>query len=374
MKKKILAVLTLALAALVCAGPLTAADETVSPAKIRKDNAALIAKLLPPELPRTLNLAPEDALAVGFVNAEAITHGKLFPEIMKTIGMDWETLLAAAGGKKEDTDACSFFFVKLKTATAEAASPLPAMELSGAVVYKMGNVVREQFEKSADEVRNSMAGVKEGAGSDVKVEKLKVGDKDAFLVSMPSQNMTVLSIAVGKNVVQFRAFFNCQPVKELLPARGEITPLAKSLDLNSAFAAAVDGVQLRTLLGELQEDPSLNTIRFAAVSVTEEQKGLRLVLRIAASDADGVQLIQTQIQEALAGLKEDPTMGPIASKTEVKVVRTSVYVRSFIPSEFILQNLQLYGEMQKAGAEPEAKPAPAKKPAKAKSAKKPATK
>lgn len=362
MKKRILTGLTLLLTVFLTFGLLSAADKPASSVKRKGKKAAMIAKLLPPELHRSLNLVPEDAIAVGFVNAEAITKGKLFPEMMKSAGMDWDTLLAATGGKKEDTDACALFYVKLTPAAANdaAASPMPAMEIGGSIVYKLASTVREQFEKPVEELRKGVDGLAQ-ADKDAKVEKIKIGDRDAILVSMPSRNMTVLSIAAGKNVVQFRCFFNTKPVMALIPARGEVTSLASSLNLTSAFAIAVDGVKVRALVGEALDSPELKSIRLASCSVTEKEKGLSVVLRIA-SDLDGVKLIQPQIKQALEGMKEDPMWGPIAAKTTVTVKdSTNVVVRSFIPSEMILQNLELYKTMNEAGAaqaEPSAKPAP----------------
>jgi len=358
MKKTILTGLTLALTALFSIGLLSAADKPGLSAK-KARAAAVVATLLPPELNRSLNLIPNDAVIAGFINVEAITKGKLFSEIMKTLELDWETLLAATGGKKEDADACSLFYVKLKPQTAEAAaSPIPAFEIGGAVVYKQSNVVSEQFAKSAEDIKNSMGGLDQDACEGAKVEKIKIGDKDAFMISLPAQNMTVISIAATKNIVQFRVFFNTAPVKELIPARGGITQLSSSLDLGSAFSFALDATQARAIAGEIQDDAVLQTVQFASCSITEKAKGLALVFRVTASNADGVQLIKTQIDAALAGLKDDPSFGTIAGKTTVTVEKgTDVVVRSFIPSDFIIQNLQMLGAMQQDAGEPA--PAPA---------------
>ena len=356
MKKRILTGLTLVFLAVFSAGLLSAADK---PAGLKKKSAAAIATLLPPELHRTLNLVPDDAVVVGFVNVEAIVKGKLFPEILKTFGMDWETLLAATGGKKEDADMCTLFYVKVKSAAAaDSASPVPALEIGGASVYKRAASVSEQFAKSAEDIKNSMGDLDQDACAGAKVEKIKIGDKDAFMISLPAQNMTIVSIAAAKNIVQFRVFFNTAPVKELIPARGEVTRLSSSLNLGSAFSFALDATQARAIAGEIQDDAVLQTVQFASCSVTEKAKGLALVFRISAANADGVQLIKTQIDAALAGLKDDPSFGAIAGKTTVTVEKgTDVVVRSFIPSEFIIENLQMLGAMQQDAGEPA--PAPA---------------
>ena len=356
MKKRFFAGLTLALTVLFSFGLLSAADKTTTPERRKGKTAAMIEKLLPPELHRSLNLIPEDAIAVGFINAEVITKGKLFSEVLKSIGMDWNALLAATGGKKEDTDACTLFYVKLAPADAKATA-MPALEVGGAIVCKYASTVREQFGKSVEELRKGMDELDPNAKSDVKVEKIKVEDRDAILVSIPSQNVTVLSIAAGKNVIQFRCFLNFEPVKALIPARGEVTSLAASLNLKSAFAVAIDGARILTMLGEIAEDPTLKTIRIASCSVNEKKNGLAIVLRIA-SNMDGVQQIKAQIEAALNGLKEDITLGSVVSKTSVTVENgTDVVVRSFIPSELILQNLQVYQEMNSASAESQSEPA-----------------
>ena len=359
MKKRFFAGLTLALTAVFSIGLLSAADKPAGLSSKKARAAAVVATLLPPELNRSLNLIPNDAIAAGFINVEAITKGKLFSQIMKELDLDWETLLAATGGKKEDADACSLFFVKLKPQTAEgAASPIPAFEIGGAVVYKQSNVVSEQFAKSAEDIKNSMGDLDQDACAGAKVEKIKIGDKDAFMISLPAQNMTIVSIAAAKNIVQFRVFFNTAPVKELIPARGEVTRLSSSLNLGSAFSFALDATQARAIAGEIQDDAVLQTVQFASCSVTEKAKGLALVFRISAANADGVQLIKTQIDAALAGLKDDPSFGAIAGKTTVTVEKgTDVVVRSFIPSEFIIENLQMLGAMQQDAGEPA--PAPA---------------
>lgn len=365
MKKRILTGLTLVLTVLFSFG-LLAEEKPAEPAK-PADRAAAIAKLLPPELSRSRNLVPEDAVAVGFVNAGAITQGKLFPEMVKAVGMDWDELLAAAGTKKEDTDCCALFYIRLPQLTANADIDQiianPAVEIGGSIVYKRAETVREQFEKSEEDLRKGIAGVDPEAQKDVKVEKIKIGDRDAIKVSMPSQNLTALCIAAGRNVVQFRCFFNTPLVQELIPARGEVTPLARSVNLKSAFAVALDAVRLRTLFKEMQDTPELKAVRRASLSFTEKEKGLSIVLRIA-SDLDGVQLIQTQIKEALEGMKEDPMMGPIASRTKVTVEKsTNVVVRTFIPSQMVLQFVQLGQQMKAASeaqsSEPAAAPAPA---------------
>ena len=374
MKKRILTGLTLILTVLFSFS-LLAAENAAEPAKRKGKKAAMIAKLLPPELSRSRNLVPEDAIAVGFINAEAIIHGKLFPEIMKAAGVDWDALLAAAGAKKEDADACALFYIRLPQLAAPNADIAqviadPAVELGGSVVYKRAEAIREQFEKSAEDVQKEIVGADPDIKDEVKVAKIKVGERDAFQISIPSCKLTAVCIAAGRNVVQFRCFFNTPPVLELIPARGEVTPLAASVNLKSAFAIAADGVRLRALAGETQENPELKAIRRVSLSVTEKEKGLSIVLKIA-SDLDGVQLIQPQIKTTIDGLKEDPMMGPIASRTKVSVEdSTNVVVRMFIPSPMVLQFVQLGQQMKAASdaqsSEPAAAPAPAAEPAPAK--------
>ena len=350
MKKRILTGLTLVLTVLLSFSLLSAADSSASSARRTGRAAAEIAKLLPPELSRSLNLVPENAIAVGFVNVEAITKGKLFNEIVKAAGMDWDAILAASGCKKEDADACALFYVKMTPPTAANADALPSLEIGGAMVYKRASTVSEQFAKSEEEIRKGMDGLDPEVKSSVKVEKIKVDGKDAIRVSMPEYNMTVVSIAAGKNVVQFRLFFNAEPVMALIPARGTITPLAASLNLQSAFSAAADGPQVLALGGEELGSPEFKSIRLASCSVTEEKKGLAVVFRIA-SDIDNAQKIQAMIQVLLDGTKEDPSLKSVYSKTSVTVEKgTDVIVRTFIPSELILQNMELFKAMNDASA------------------------
>lgn len=369
MKRTFLTGLTIVLTGVFSLGLLSAAENGAPPAKNAKKKAAVAAavvKLLPPELHRSLNLIPEDAFAAGFVNTELIVKGKLFPQALKTFGMDLDTLLAQTGGKKEDADCSAVFFFKMKladpnAATAAADAGMPSVEVGGATVFKRAEAVSEQFAKSAEQAREEM--LARDPSCDAKIEKTKIADKDAFIISMPSQKVTAILIAAARNVVQFRVFFNTAPVAELIPARGNLTPLAGALALNSSFSLAVDGVQARALSGEVQDDAMLKTIQRVACSVTEKSKGLSLVFRVASSDVDGVQLIKTQIETSLAGFKENPVFDPIVSKTKVTVEdSTTVVVRSFIPSEAILQYLALYaaasqGEGEEAEEEEPAAPA-----------------
>ena len=347
MKKRILAGMTILLTALFTSGLLSAADQSATCPTIKKP-ASVIATLLPPELKRTLNLIPNDAIAAGFVNAEAIINGKIFAEVLKSSGMDLETLLATGGKKKEDMEGCAVFFVKLKPQTAEAAaSPIPALEIGGAVVYKRGTVVSELFAKSAEDIQKEIAELDQDAAASIKVEKIQISGKNAFVLSAPELNATFVAVAAAKNIIQFRLFFNTDPVKELIPSRGTVTSAASSLDLNSAFSASLDAMQARSLASEIQDDAVLQTVQLASCSITEKDNGLVLIFRVAANSADSVQLIKGQIDAALAGLKDDPSFGSIAGKTTVTVEKgTDVVVRSFIPSEFILQNLQGLGAAQ----------------------------
>ena len=317
--KKLFLMSAFVLAALFSVGPVAVA------ASVTPQAVAL-------EAFRLRNLAPEDSVAVVYVNASRIIESQILSQVLQAVGMDLNALLAQAEITKADCQGASFFFVRVPGMKKADATPL--IEVGGVSIIP-DRTAAAKFQKAVAAIEKEMAGNADAAK--VAVKKVKIDGKDAITLEDAAEKISFCMIQTSDSDIQFRVFIGIQPVFALLPFRGTPIGLATRLDTGKMLSFAVDVDAVRKLAGAEDgqvEDPTLAAIHKATLSVSEDAGALN-VDAVIASDAGNVKQLQTTCQSMLDTLKQNPEFAPALEKASVKAVGADVRIKASLPAAVI---------------------------------------